>query len=192
MWLNVGCGSFRAPPPWLNLDCHDGDGVHPDEVVDPDRPLATYPDNRVDRVYMGHVLEHIPWPDVPAFLADIHRALRPGGEICVVGPDILRVLKRWKEDLDPEGWDLIESILENPWDRCYGETGYGLIYEEPRWKHSRHWWNCYEARVVFLFRQHTEFVDVEPQPIHPEQLGSWPLVAYTLHQCAVTARKAGG
>lgn len=188
-WINVGPGSFPALAPWVNVDVHEGDGVTTDVVVaDHMNPLAEF--DNVERVYLGHVLEHVPWPDVPAFLANIERALAPGGEVCVVGPDILRVIQRWHEGLEPEGWELVESILENPWDRCYGETGYGLILDEdPRWPYARHWWNCYESRVVFALRQYTSLVDVSAQPITPEALGTWPVVAYTQWQCAATARK---
>jgi len=190
-WVNVGCGPHRAPKPWINLDCHQGDNVQPDVLVDAERPLASFTD--IDRVYLGHVLEHVPWPEVPGFLGDIERALAPAGELCIVGPDVLRIIRRWHEGLDPEGWPLVESCLENPWGRCYEEEGYGVtegIEPDNQWKYARHWWNCYEGRVVYALAKHTSLVDVTPQPIDQKHLGRWPLVAYTQWQCAVTARKA--
>lgn len=193
-WINVGPGQFPAPTPWINVDVHEGDGVVTDVVIPEDqflRPLDGWDDGTVDRVYLGHVLEHVPWPEVGPFLCDIHRALAPGGEVCVVGPDVLRVIRRWRDGVDPEGWSLVESVLENPWDRCYDADGpaYGLIRTDPRWPYARHWWNCTETRVMHAFAAYTPFVDVTPQPINEQALGSWPLVAYTQWQCAVTARR---
>lgn len=186
MWVNVGCGPFLAPDPWINLDVHDGDGVHPDVIVDEvARPLAGYEDEAVERVYLGHVLEHTPWAEIPSFLADVHRAMRPGGELCIVGPDVLRVIRRWRDG--HEDWELIESTLESPWAYMLPRTP-GDAADAP-WEHARHHWNCYEARVVFVLEHLSGFHDVRPQPITEAALGSWPLVAYTQWQCAVTARR---
>jgi SAM-dependent methyltransferase len=43
-----------------------------------------YPDDHFDRVVGIHVLEHL--PDLPAALSEVHRVLRPGGELCAVIP----------------------------------------------------------------------------------------------------------
>lgn len=199
-WVNVGCGPYRAPEPWVNLDAHRGHGVEPDVLVDdPMRPLDfVVADEGIDRVYLGHVLEHIPWPEVPIFLQHIYDNVLPGAVVMVVGPDVLRIIKRWHEGLDPEGFLLVESCLENPWDRCYGEEGYGVMpaspetgweEKEPRWKHSRHWWNCYENRVLYALHAYTKFEGITPHPIDTANLGIWPLVAYTQWQCAVSATK---
>jgi SAM-dependent methyltransferase len=187
--VNVGPGPYNAPEPWVNADVADNEWVHPDVVVaDADFPLADWPDNSVQRVYLGHVVEHVPWDEIPSFLTDIRRALTPGGEVCVVGPDVLKVIRRWKDNLDAEGWELVESVMENPWDRCY-EGGYGLkVGEEPKWKNARHWWNCYEARVVYALEQ-AGYRDVTPLPITPDALAGWPVVAHTPWQCAVRATK---
>ena len=57
-FLNVGCGPHRAPGPWVNLDYHEGDGVHPDRLVtDPSRPLADYPDSTVEKLSLIHISE---------------------------------------------------------------------------------------------------------------------------------------
>lgn len=191
IWANVGCGPYRADPPWINLDVADNEHVHPDvRVEDAAFPLAGYGDDTVDRVYLGHVLEHVPWHEVPSFLVDVRRAMRPGAELCAVGPDVYRIIQRWRDGLDPEGWLLVESCLENPWGRDYSEEiAYGLEYKEPDWPYARHHWNCFEARMVKALEDYGGFVDVATQPITRDALGSWPLVAYTQWQCAATARK---
>lgn len=191
-WVNVGCGPYRAPEPWVNLDVHVGDGVEPDiQVKDALFPLAEFDDDSIDRVYMGHVLEHIPWPECPRFLEDIYRAMKPGAELMAVGPDCFRVIQRWKDGLDPEGWPLVVSILENPWDRAYGEPGYGIIEATAQWPYARHWWNSDERRIQYLFEWMSPFEQVQTHAISEDELGAWPLVAYTQWQCAVSARKAG-
>lgn len=86
--LNIGCGDFYAPG-WLNIDLHDNfeGGPRPDVVASAlDLP---FDDDSFDRVYCGHVLEHLaPREEVPGALAEIRRVLAPGGVLTVVGPDI--------------------------------------------------------------------------------------------------------
>lgn len=188
-WVNVGCGPHRAPSPWVNVDCHEGDGITPDIVADPADPLAGWADGTVERVYLGHVLEHVPWPDVPGFLDRARRALAPGGLVCAVGPDVHRVITRWRDGLDPEGWDLVVSALEGPWDRDYSGSGCDLIEREASWPGARHWWNCEEQRMVQAFEQ-AGFAEVRAVAIDPAALAGWPVVSFTQWQCAVTARAA--
>lgn len=188
-WLNVGCGPHRAPAPWLNLDVHVGDGIHPDvQVADPMFPLADYGDGSVDRVYMGHVLEHVEWRMLPAFLADIARAMRPGGELAVVGPDVFRVIQHWRDGR--EDWQLVESALETPWPYASPYADGETWDVSAGWSEARHHWNCYEARVVWALQQQPELAEVRACPVTPEALAGWPLVAFTQWQCAVTAVRA--
>lgn len=192
-WVNIGCGEFRAPDPWVNLDVWNEPPVRPDLVVDRhDDPLADFATGSVQRAYAGHVIEHVPWDDVRPWLGRIQAKLRPGGELMIVAPDVLRVIKRWKDGLDPEGWELVESVLENPWDRAHGE-GYATIRQDPTWLYARHHWNCFEERVKFAFADAEGWASVESVPIEQAgELGRWPLVAYTQWQCAVRAVRSAG
>ena len=176
-WLNVGCGPFRAPEPWVNLDVVDNDNTHPDIVVSAHRPLGLFSTETIERVYLGHILEHVPWDEVPRFLSDVMRALRPGGEIAVVGPDVERAIHLWHGGV--VGWDIVTASLEHE----------SPQYDLGAWPEARHWWNCTEARVVGALTL-GGFVDVLPQSVTAEALNGWPVVAFTQHQCAVTARKA--
>ena len=178
--VNVGCGPFRAPEPWVNLDVHQGDGVNPDRVVaDHMFPLAEFGDETVGRVYMGHVLEHVHWADLDGFLADILRAMVPGGELCVVGPDAYRTLEQWRIGAEP--WELVQAVLESDVPQADLEM----------WPGATHKWNCHEARVVKALKS-AGVVDVHPRPLNPLMLGDWPVVAYTAWQCAATGRKGDG
>lgn len=174
--LNIGCGPHYAPG-FLNLDVHRGDGNEPDVVVKPNATLPV-PAGYLDRVYCGHVLEHVPWPELGEFLGDIRRALKPGGELMVVGPDTVRTLNEWKANTEP--WFMVEAVMEN--DDAYMAGG-------ESWPGARHSWNCYEARVVKALEV-AGFIDVEPRSIQNEQVGDlrdWPIVAYSRWQFAVRA-----
>lgn len=177
-WINLGCGPFRAPAPWVNLDVIENETTHPDLVVDPLRPFDSFPRSTAHRIYLGHVLEHVPWPAVPDLLAQVRATLAPGGLVGVVGPDVLRTVERYRQGVDD--WALVRAVLEDEhhYQHLDGATD--------DWPEARHWWNCYEERVVRILEA-AGFEQVTPQPITPEALADWPVVAHTLHQCAVTA-----
>lgn len=180
IWLNVGCGTHRAPPPWINVDVVRRDDVQPDLIVQPGDPLP-YDCASVEKIYAGHVLEHMPWPDTLAYLHDLRRVLEPGGELLVTGPDVLRTLARWKRDLEPEF--MLHTVLE------YHDRNPG--FETSDWPGARHWWNCWSARVADVveqagFREVTE-LDPPDQVIESGWMAPWPNVAAAPWWCAVHA-----
>lgn len=140
-WLNVGCGTHRAPAPWHNVDVvrkvgpdvPERDRIDPDEVVDPDKPLP-FDDESCDRVLLSHVLEHIPWEDVPAFLVDVRRVL--ADELLVVGPDVYRCIQSYKDGAEP--WSIVTSVIEHK----------DYPADMAAWPGAPHHWNCHEARVM--------------------------------------------
>jgi SAM-dependent methyltransferase len=74
---------------------------HPDVVADIRR--LPWTDESVDAVYAGHVLEHIPYEDGTSAVAEMRRVLKPGGRLCIVGPDMDRCVGEFA-DLAPCVW----------------------------------------------------------------------------------------
>lgn len=175
--LNLGCGPFRAEG-WCNADVIADETIRPDFVVPVDGPLP-FAQWSFRRAFLGHVLEHVAWDKLPALLSEVQRVVRPGGEVLVVGPDTERAIAR----LEAEPGDAARSFL------------WGVLEDDRHrqnhagdWNGARHQWNCYESRVVRLLDA-AGFNEVRAVPLHPDQLGSWPIVDYSNPwQCAVLAR----
>lgn len=140
MKLNVGAGPHYAEG-WFNTDLVETDDIRPDLVVTGADPFP-FEDGTIERVYCGHVFEHVPWHEVPAWLGMLEGTLAAGAEVMFVGPDTVRVLNRWKNGEDD--WHRVAAIIEG--------TGAYLEhcgqYQPIRWSADRHHWNCHEARVV--------------------------------------------
>lgn len=182
VWLNLGCGTHRAPAPWWNVDTvvRKGpdvaaiDTVDPDQVIDPNRPLP-FAAGSCDRVFLSHVLEHVPWEAVPGLLIDVRRIAV--AEVLIVGPDCYRTIEAYKAGLEP--WSIVQSVLEH---KDYPDD---MI----EWPGAPHHWNCHEARVIeALNRTGWHAVPVLDHGI----LRDWPTVAFNPRwQFAVMARSDG-
>jgi predicted SAM-dependent methyltransferase len=173
MRLLLGPGEHYAEG-WTNLDCAAAvaNGIRADLIVDPAAPFGTFADGTAQRVYLGHVLEHIEWPNVAGLLEQVHRVLAPGGQVLVTGPDVFRSLDEWHHGLMPD--ELLHAVLEHA-DRGEGSD----------WPEAVHRWNCHEARVVGLLER-AGFAEVTPT----EGFEGWPVTNWSGWQCAVLATKA--
>ncbi len=178
-WLNVGCGTHNAPPPWWNIDVVANDDTHPDEVV-PRGPLP-YPDDSCERIMLSHLMEHVPWGQpLLDTLAEHRRLLVPGGSLVAIGPDVERTLQLWKAG--QVGYDLVEAVMEHARIRA------DLVGD---WPEARHHWNCTEARMVMALLE-AGFTEVQAQPVPGPELTElmaqgWPVVAPDRWQALVAA-----
>ncbi len=83
--LNLGCGRFPKPG-FVNVDWVDVEGV---DVVHDLRALP-YPfaDGSFQRIEADHVIEHL--PEVFDIMRELHRLLKPGGELVIRVPHFSR------------------------------------------------------------------------------------------------------
>lgn len=176
MQINVGCGPFRAPSPWVNVDVIHLDGhIEPDIVV-PSMWPADWDLTGFTKVYMGHVLEHIQWERVPEFLQQVLDKCEDGAEIAIVCPDITRFLARWKA-----------GTLE--WEDVAGALEHHLSFQPAgTWDGARHQWNAYGKRLVDV-AIHAGLANVREVTVHPAELDGWPVTSFVDTQCCVLATK---
>ena len=125
--LNLGSGTHPTPEDWIAIDSLP----QPQRVdVIADVGALPFADDSAERLYAGHLLEHIPLDHLGAVLAEWRRVLAPGGILGVVGPDIDRAVSQG------EGQDLLLAII------AHGEGPGG------------HAWTCSARLVDYLLRLH--------------------------------------
>lgn len=168
--LNVGCGTHYAEG-WVNVDAMRNDWTHPD-ILCLDLPFR---DGAFDRIYLGHVMEHVPWPHVPAFLDGVIRVLAPEGEILATGPDARRTMQLWKLGQLPD--DLMWSVLEHA-DEASDD-----------WPEAVHHWNCHEERMENVLADAGLAVLAHPVAEIYDGWEGWPVVNWSGWQCAMSARR---
>jgi len=180
--LNVGCGTHYAQG-WTNIDrvYLPEHNTTPDVVANPLEGLP-FPDNSVDKLYLGHILEHIPWDDTLDFCSEMLRVLKPGGQCAVVGPDLLLTIDLWRTNRLPLSG--VTDVMENAAPFQSGGEG---------WIGARHAWNCYEARArdVLEYAGFT-VIDSYTYNITALKAMAWPIVApHAKYQFVLLCQKPG-
>jgi predicted SAM-dependent methyltransferase len=95
--LNLGCGP-NPKPGWINVDLFDS---HADVELDL-REKWPFPDNSVSYIYSEHVFEHFAIDqEVPHFLREARRILKPGGIFDVGVPDTEWPLQAYGDPSNP-------------------------------------------------------------------------------------------
>lgn len=111
-WLHLGSGPHYVQG-WINLDLNTFDGWERQPDVLGSIFDIPFEDESMDKVYAGHILEHLKFELVPDAVRESLRVLKPTGTLCVVGPcmDKARATKQpqWLLDEIPAGWDSDET-----------------------------------------------------------------------------------
>lgn len=160
MWLNVGAGDFPAPEPWRNVDV----AHHRHPSICASIAALPFPDHTIDRIYAGHVLEHVPILHVVAVLRELRRVLRSEGRLLVVGPDVKRSLGVFASG-------------------GFTRQAYDEMLQGSEGNSDEHQWPCTEQVVVQLMQA----AGFECRRWHlPDLQGSdWPITAHADWQLAV-------
>lgn len=99
LYLNLGCGKiFYSSPEWVNIDIFPAEKkrIHQYQLL----LGIPFGDNVFDGVYHSHVLEHFPREQVPPFLRECLRVLRPGGTLRIAVPDLEAILHSYLAALE--------------------------------------------------------------------------------------------
>lgn len=89
MRINVGCGRHVLDG-WVNVDMEVSQkAARPPEIL-ASAAAISLPDACADEVMAIHVLEHFYRWEVAGVLAEWHRLLKPGGQLTLELPDILK------------------------------------------------------------------------------------------------------
>lgn len=196
--LNAGSGQYNAAG-WVNADVHDGGLNNPDIKVEPGEPYP-FENNHFDAVLMSHVIEHIKWGSVIPFLKDMSRIAKPNAPMLIIGPDVHRTIRRWKNDEEP--WSILEAVLEDRLiDSEPDPEGENQADNEDDWYGAAHYWNCHEERVILLLKtvgftnivsvidQMADYVDGWQDPDVPGLV--WPTVQKAPWQFALRFTNKG-
>lgn len=163
--LNVASGNHRSGDWGLDVD------LWFESDVKADARHLPFPTGTFDCAYLGHWLEHIPWPEMASMLGEVRRVMRPGAEVMAVGPDILKAI----QTNQPE-W-LIKIILSDP----------RTVDVDPGVHHA---WTATEELTMEALRL-GGFTDIEAVDVATVRRPQYPNPSQAPWQCAVRAVNGG-
>lgn len=89
--INIGCGSIYHNA-WVNLDVYPSSpGVRRWDI----RNGIPFPEGQADAVYASHVMEHLSRFDAMSLAKECRRAIRSGGVIRLVVPDLEAIVSQY-------------------------------------------------------------------------------------------------
>lgn len=91
--LNIGCGDYRLPAGWTNVD-----ESNPNADIQIHVPPLPWDAASVAEIYAGHFFEHLGRIEAAWFLDECYRVLIPGGKLGILVPDMREVLNRYVHD----------------------------------------------------------------------------------------------
>jgi SAM-dependent methyltransferase len=117
--LQIGVRGQKIAPDWFALDLYDKS-----DLIDYNYDVQDLPfeDGRFDCIVCNAILEHVPEPELALF--EMHRVLRPGGQIWVEAPFLqayhahphdfwrctLHGMRLWMEDFDEVASGIFEGF----------------------------------------------------------------------------------
>lgn len=176
MRINIGPGPHYQEG-WTNVDVEQVRDIFRADVYVEDPMVLPFEDDSADEFYLAHILEHIPWEDVPTYITEVYRVLKPGGKAIIIGPDLIRGLELWKQG----------KLQRDFTDSDPGLLGMLEWANLPGWEAPRHYWNSEEKRILSLLKP-SEW-DAIPVDISSKELDPYPVVSRAPWQCAIIARK---
>ena len=135
--LDIGCGRFKVFPHAIGIDNGKEWGKHP-YIIDTDASdLSLFSTGSCDCVFSSHMLEHIPYEDVPKVLSEWCRVVKNGGHVILYLPDENQYPKAGTTGANPDhqwdvsyekvvsamesiglGWDLVDYQVRSENDEC--------------------------------------------------------------------------
>jgi predicted SAM-dependent methyltransferase len=89
--LNWGCGPCIAPG-WINADALAADGI---DLIGDIRCGLALDSGSLDYIVAIHVLQDLPYTDIPTALRELKRVLAPGGILRLGLPDLDKAIRAY-------------------------------------------------------------------------------------------------
>lgn len=123
MKLNIGCGVKKFEG-WEGIDVT----AHGQKYVGDVLNMDMIEDDSVDEAMAIHVIEHIPRYETEKALKEWMRILKPGGQLAIECPDLIKVLKLFQVPEAPLNFTIMG---------LFGDPGFNDPAQVHKWCFSR-------------------------------------------------------
>ena len=147
----------------------------------------------VDAVYHSHTQEHLERADVPGFLAEVFRVLRPGGIHRIVVPDLEALVREYLESLDARREDH-DRAIDRIIGQCVRREASGTSLQPPvrrrleniilgdaRRRGETHQW-MWDSLNLTQSLELAGFVSVKRLDAHTSDIPNWATIGLDVNQ----------
>lgn len=157
-FLNLGSGAAhirQAGADWWNID---NEITHnPDLCANYLHLPRWFPDDSIDGIISLHSIEHLSWPDgVIRFFSVTYAALKPGGTLRLVVPDLMKVAKLYVAGDDLKGIYGTEFDI-GPGPDCAATR---FMAFARGWQHTI----LFDERLLTMLMEQAGFVNIRVMP----------------------------
>ena len=150
--VHIGCGPIHLPG-WVNIDKEWGH--HPDLQMNCLNLSDVFRRCTVDHIFSCHMLEHLEWPSgVVNFFQVTIAALKRGGVLRLVVPDLMKVAKLYVEGDDLKG------IYDGPFHEGPDCAATRFMYFCRAWDHQV----LFDERLLRMLMTDAGFVNIRVMP----------------------------
>ncbi len=156
--LQLGCGQHPLPG-WLNTDLSP---TRPDILrIDAGRPLPFH-DESMDFVFSEHLIEHMPYPQGCALLAECQRILKRGGILRIATPDLAFLINLYRSDKSDLQMEFLNWSKERflPW-APFADDAFVINNAVRDWGHQF----IYDEKTLRQALAKTGFLEIRRQPL---------------------------
>lgn len=106
IFIHIGCGEYNDKR-YINMDTRPALHIHVVESVT--RVHKVFPKNYADLIYACHILEHVPYAQVPEVLKRLYSRLKPGGVLRLSVPNFETIVRMYQEKKQIE--DILPPLM---------------------------------------------------------------------------------
>ena len=92
--VHIGAGPINLQG-WINIDARPLDHIH---IVSKNLNLKEFSNNSIQEIYMCHILEHIPFTEVPNIFQNLYKKLKIGGVLRISVPSFDSMVQIYKDN----------------------------------------------------------------------------------------------
>jgi predicted SAM-dependent methyltransferase len=151
---------MNPQPGFVHLDI-DPNFPHLEIVCDLSKESIPLPDGSVSELLANHVIEHIPWRNLPFIVKEWARVIAPGGRLFLRTPDMEFICRTYLEGKTTPEWPGDEAAMVEVFGDC-GPSQWAVIklFSGQDYPSNFHY-NCFDIKSMTQLLTRYGFQDVK-------------------------------
>lgn len=166
--IKIELGSGQNPQPgFLHVEISDN-FPDVDIVCDLSKEKLPIPDGCVIEMIHNHLIEHIPWRDLPFIVGEMSRVMKSGGKMFFRTPDLEAVVKAYIKGEDFSEWPPDMKAMEDVFGEWNPSTWLMIKLFSGQDYPSNFHYSVMDFKLVKMLLERHGFTNVSRVDVHPK------------------------